>query len=96
MKSGLHNETGLELPGIRVRAVPVFVAADDFAYGYHIWIALIENLARIGCTWFRMTREYLSKTPSCVDRFKMILNVLYFLNEISHCYCLVTFIRNGS
>jgi len=44
----LHNETGLDPPGIRVRAVPELVAADDFASGYHIWAALIENLARIG------------------------------------------------
>ena len=44
----LHNETGLDPPGIRVRAVPELVADDDFASGYHIWAALIENLARIG------------------------------------------------
>jgi hypothetical protein len=40
----LHNETGLDPPGIRVRAV----AADDFASGYQVWAVLIENLARIG------------------------------------------------
>ncbi|KAA8550250.1 hypothetical protein F0562_001934 [Nyssa sinensis] len=44
----LHNETGLDPPGIRVRAVPGLVAADYFAPGYFVWAVLIENLARIG------------------------------------------------
>ncbi|XP_027348469.1 putative phospholipid:diacylglycerol acyltransferase 2 [Abrus precatorius] len=44
----LHEETGLDPPGIRVRAVPELVAADNFASGYLVWAVLIENLARIG------------------------------------------------
>ncbi|XP_059430182.1 putative phospholipid:diacylglycerol acyltransferase 2 isoform X3 [Corylus avellana] len=44
----LHNETGLDPPGIRVRAVPGLVAADYFAPGYFVWAVLIENLAKIG------------------------------------------------
>ncbi|CAK9186802.1 unnamed protein product [Ilex paraguariensis] len=44
----LNNETGLDPPGIRVRAVPGLVAADYFAPGYFVWAVLIENLARIG------------------------------------------------
>ncbi|KAJ1408428.1 Lecithin:cholesterol/phospholipid:diacylglycerol acyltransferase [Sesbania bispinosa] len=44
----LHNETGLDPPGIRVRAVPGLVAADNFASDYLVWAVLIENLARIG------------------------------------------------
>ncbi|NP_001310647.1 putative phospholipid:diacylglycerol acyltransferase 2 precursor [Ricinus communis] len=44
----LHNETGLDPPGIRVRAVTGLVAADYFAPGYFVWAVLIENLAKIG------------------------------------------------
>ncbi|OIW05843.1 hypothetical protein TanjilG_23629 [Lupinus angustifolius] len=44
----LHNETGLDPPGIRVRAVPGLVAADNIASGYLCWAVLIENLAKIG------------------------------------------------
>ncbi|BBN19482.1 phospholipid:diacylglycerol acyltransferase [Marchantia polymorpha subsp. ruderalis] len=44
----LDNETGLDLPGMRVRAVSGLVAADYFAPGYFVWAVLIENLARIG------------------------------------------------
>ncbi|KAB2606599.1 phospholipid:diacylglycerol acyltransferase 2 [Pyrus ussuriensis x Pyrus communis] len=44
----LDNETGLDPPGIRVRAVPGLVAADYFAPGYFVWAVLIENLARMG------------------------------------------------
>lgn len=44
----LHDETGLDPPGIRVRAVPGLVAADNFASGYQFWAVLIENLAQIG------------------------------------------------
>ncbi|KAF6146779.1 hypothetical protein GIB67_007493 [Kingdonia uniflora] len=44
----LDNETGLDPPGIRVRAVPGLVAADYFTPGYFVWAVLIENLARIG------------------------------------------------
>ncbi|KAI4376509.1 hypothetical protein MLD38_014262 [Melastoma candidum] len=44
----LHNETGLDPPGIRVRPVSGLVAADYFAPGYFVWAVLIANLARIG------------------------------------------------
>nr|GMD51058.1 putative phospholipid:diacylglycerol acyltransferase 2 [Ipomoea batatas] len=44
----LDNETRLDPPEIRVRAVPGLVAADYFAPGYFVWAVLIENLARIG------------------------------------------------
>lgn len=44
----LHNETGLDPPGIRLRAVPGLVAADYFGPGYFVWAVLIENLAKIG------------------------------------------------
>ncbi|KAF2321705.1 hypothetical protein GH714_001646 [Hevea brasiliensis] len=44
----LHNETGLDPPGVRVRAVPGLAAADYFASGYIVWAVLIENLAKIG------------------------------------------------
>lgn len=44
----LDNETGLDPPGIRVRAVPGLVAADYFAPGYFVWAIMIANLARIG------------------------------------------------
>ncbi|KAL8501266.1 hypothetical protein ACS0TY_020715 [Phlomoides rotata] len=44
----LDNETGLDPPGIRVRAIPGLVAADYFTPGYFVWAILIENLAHIG------------------------------------------------
>lgn len=44
----LDNETGLDPPGIRVRAVAGLVAADYFAPGYFVWAVLIANLASIG------------------------------------------------
>lgn len=44
----MDNETGLDPPGIRVRAVTGLVAADYFAPGYFVWANLIENLAKIG------------------------------------------------
>lgn len=44
----MDSETGLDPPGIRVRAVPGLVAADYFAPGYFVWAILIENLAKIG------------------------------------------------
>lgn len=44
----LDHETGLDPPGIRVRAVPGLVAADYSAPGYFLWAVLVENLAKIG------------------------------------------------
>ncbi|CAA3014106.1 phospholipid:diacylglycerol acyltransferase 2 [Olea europaea subsp. europaea] len=43
----LDNETGLDPPRTRVRAVPGLVATDSFAPGYFVWAILIENLACI-------------------------------------------------
>jgi phospholipid:diacylglycerol acyltransferase len=44
----LDNETGLDIPGIRVRSVTCLVAADYFVPGYFFWAVLIASLARIG------------------------------------------------
>ncbi|XP_073310340.1 phospholipid:diacylglycerol acyltransferase 1-like isoform X1 [Primulina huaijiensis] len=44
----LDNETGLDPPGVRIRAVNGLVAADYFAPGYFVWAVLIANLAQIG------------------------------------------------
>lgn len=44
----MDSETGLDPPGIRIRAVPGLVAADHFAPYYFAWAVLIENLAKIG------------------------------------------------
>ncbi|KAK9066123.1 hypothetical protein SSX86_015525 [Deinandra increscens subsp. villosa] len=44
----LHNETGLDPSGIRIRPVSGLVAADYFAPGYFVWAVLIANLARVG------------------------------------------------
>ncbi|KAK8515709.1 hypothetical protein V6N13_139321 [Hibiscus sabdariffa] len=44
----LHNETGLDPPGIRVRPVPGLFGTDYSAPGYFVWDVLIKNLAKIG------------------------------------------------
>lgn len=44
----LDNETGLDPPGIRMRAVSGLVAADYFMPGYFVWAVIIEQLARLG------------------------------------------------
>ncbi|PPR89413.1 hypothetical protein GOBAR_AA31272 [Gossypium barbadense] len=44
----LHNETGLDPPGIRVRPVPGLFGADYSAPGYFVWDVLVKNLAKIG------------------------------------------------
>lgn len=44
----LDNITGMDPPGVRVRATSGLVAADYFAGGYFVWAVLIQNLARIG------------------------------------------------
>lgn len=44
----LDPETGLDPPGIRVRAAEGFDAASFFAAGYWIWSKVIENLAVLG------------------------------------------------
>ncbi|XP_057750495.1 putative phospholipid:diacylglycerol acyltransferase 2 [Arachis stenosperma] len=38
----------MDPPGIRVRAVPGLVAADNFVPAYSFWSLLIQNLAKFG------------------------------------------------
>ncbi|KAI8885249.1 LACT-domain-containing protein [Backusella circina FSU 941] len=44
----LDPETGLDPPGIKLRAVRGVEAADYFVSGYWVWAKVIENLAGIG------------------------------------------------
>lgn len=44
----LDPETGLDPPGIKLRAAQGFEAADFFITGYWIWNKILENLAAIG------------------------------------------------
>lgn len=44
----LDNETGLDPPNIRLRAVSGLVAADYFMPGYFVWAVIIEQLAKLG------------------------------------------------
>ncbi|KAI8380476.1 Lecithin:cholesterol acyltransferase-domain-containing protein [Choanephora cucurbitarum] len=44
----LDPVTGLDPPGIKIRAAQGFDAADYFVTGYWIWAKIIENLAFIG------------------------------------------------
>lgn len=44
----LDEETGLDPPGIKLRAAQGFDAADFFITGYWIWNKILENLATIG------------------------------------------------
>ncbi len=44
----LDKETGLDPPGIKLRAVQGFDAADFFVTGYWIWNKILENLATVG------------------------------------------------
>ncbi|KAF3386124.1 Phospholipid:diacylglycerol acyltransferase [Penicillium rolfsii] len=44
----LDRETGLDPPGIKLRAAQGFDATDFFITGYWIWNKIIENLATIG------------------------------------------------
>ena len=44
----LDKETGLDPPGIKLRAAQGFDAADFFITGYWIWNKILENLATIG------------------------------------------------
>lgn len=44
----LDPETGLDPPGIRLRAAQGFEAADFFVAGYWIWNKILQNLAVIG------------------------------------------------
>jgi len=44
----LDKDTGLDPPGIKLRAAQGFDAADFFITGYWIWNKILENLATIG------------------------------------------------
>lgn len=44
----LDKETGMDPPGIKVRAAQGFDATDFFITGYWIWSKILENLAGIG------------------------------------------------
>ena len=44
----LDKDTGLDPPGITLRAAQGFDAADFFITGYWIWNKVLENLAAIG------------------------------------------------
>ena len=44
----LDNETGLDPPNVKLRAVGGLVAADYFMPGYFVWAVIIEQLARLG------------------------------------------------
>ncbi|KAM7496853.1 hypothetical protein LguiA_021267 [Lonicera macranthoides] len=85
----LHNETGLDPPGIRVRAVPGLVAADYFAPGYFVWAVLIENLARIGYEGknmymaaydWRLSFQNTEIRDQSLSRLKSKIELLYLTN----------------
>ncbi|CAA9956961.1 hypothetical protein PTNB73_04152 [Pyrenophora teres f. teres] len=44
----LDKDTGLDPPGVKLRAAQGFDAADFFITGYWIWNKILENLATIG------------------------------------------------
>ncbi|CAI9105518.1 OLC1v1004450C1 [Oldenlandia corymbosa var. corymbosa] len=85
----LDNETGLDPPGIRVRAVPGLVAADYFAPGYFVWAILIENLAKIGYEsknmymaaydW-RLSFQNTEVRDQALSRLKSKIELMYLTN----------------
>ncbi|KAH6833239.1 Lecithin:cholesterol acyltransferase family protein [Perilla frutescens var. hirtella] len=85
----LDNETGLDPPGIRVRAVSGLVAADYFAPGYFVWANLIENLARIGYEeknmymaaydW-RLSFQNTELRDQTLSRLKSKIELMYVIN----------------
>ncbi|XP_059625281.1 putative phospholipid:diacylglycerol acyltransferase 2 [Cornus florida] len=85
----LHNETGLDPPGIRVRAVPGLVAADYFAPGYFVWAVLIENLAQIGYEGknmymaaydWRLSFQNTEVRDQALSRLKSKIELMYVTN----------------
>ncbi|KAK4492234.1 hypothetical protein RD792_003034 [Penstemon davidsonii] len=85
----LDNETGLDPPGIRVRAVPGLVAADYFAPGYFVWAILIENLARIGYEGknmymaaydWRLSFQNTETRDQSLSRLKSKIELMYITN----------------
>ncbi|KAL3718224.1 hypothetical protein ACJRO7_003370 [Eucalyptus globulus] len=85
----LDNETGLDPPGIRVRAVPGLVAADYFAPGYFVWAVLIQNLAKIGYEeknmhmaaydW-RLSFQNTETRDQALSRLKSTIELMYLTN----------------
>ncbi|XP_026424743.1 putative phospholipid:diacylglycerol acyltransferase 2 isoform X2 [Papaver somniferum] len=85
----LDNETGLDPPGIRVRAVPGLVAADYFASWYFVWAVLIENLAKIGYEGknmhmaaydWRLSFQNTEVRDQALSRLKSKIELLYVTN----------------
>lgn len=85
----LDNETGLDPPGIRVRAVPGLVAADYFAPGYFVWAILIENLAKIGYEGknmymaaydWRLSFQNTEIRDQALSRLKSKIELMYLTN----------------
>ncbi|KAF3639745.1 Phospholipid:diacylglycerol acyltransferase 1 [Capsicum annuum] len=85
----LDNETGLDPPGIRVRAVAGLVAADYFAPGYFVWAILIENLAKIGYEQknmymasydWRLSFQNTEIRDQSLSRLKRKIELLYVTN----------------
>ncbi|CAM8886389.1 unnamed protein product [Rhodiola kirilowii] len=86
----LHNETGLDPEGIRVRAVPGLVAGDYFAPGYFVWAILIENLATIGYEGknlymaaydWRLSFQNTETRDQSLSRLKSKIELLYETND---------------
>ncbi|CAI0398107.1 unnamed protein product [Linum tenue] len=85
----LDNETGLDPPGIRVRAVPGLVAADYFGPGYFVWAVLIENLAKIGYEGknlymaaydWRLSFQNTEIRDQALSRLKSKIELMYVIN----------------
>lgn len=85
----LDNETGLDPPGIRVRAVPGLVAADYFASWYFVWAVLIENLAKIGYEGknmhmaaydWRLSFQNTEVRDQALSRLKSKIELMYVTN----------------
>ncbi|KDQ11270.1 hypothetical protein BOTBODRAFT_35570 [Botryobasidium botryosum FD-172 SS1] len=82
----LDHETGLDPPGIKVRAAQGIDAASSFMAGYWIWAKIIENLAcinydsnnlelaaydwRVSFYNLEIRDGYFSKLKASVERFK--------------------------
>ncbi|KAM7276059.1 hypothetical protein ACFE04_017925 [Oxalis oulophora] len=85
----LHNETGLDPPGIRVRPVTGLAAADYFAPGYFVWAVLIENLAKIGYEGknmhmaaydWRLSFQNTEMRDQALSRLKSKIELMYVIN----------------
>ncbi|KAL6204939.1 hypothetical protein ACLB2K_022205 [Fragaria x ananassa] len=85
----LDNETGLDPPGIRVRAVSGLAAADYFAPGYFVWAVLIKNLAKIGYEGknihmaaydWRLSFQNTEIRDQALSRLKSKIELMYAIN----------------